>query len=230
MKGIVGKQVVPGFMANENDKEWEKHTVRRLIQLKLADPLYSPMNVLILGSSHIRRLDLFLHSLHIQNMGLDLRLCETLLYGVGGLRLFTNMTHKSMAYNLRFVELVHPEMLLLLIGSNDIANCSKSAFQIASAIYAGANYAIFAGTSKVIILQQFPRRDISHNLKVVAVNACLMRLINGGGEPRIRFWRHRGLWGNTHMTISNDNVHLSPQGNYKLFRSLRGCIIRNILH
>ena len=70
--------------------------------------------------------------------------------------------------------------------------------------------------------RNYPLRP-NYNSLVDQVNIELRRLTDF--FPKIHVWKHRGLLLNYQDLISDDGVHVSPEGERKFFRSIRGATL-----
>lgn len=199
-------------------------------------PMYpgTPM-VCIFGTSHICHLTTFMNREHLVNFGLDLRQVEAHSYGISGMRIHPNQNDpngylKSMRFHIRYLDLTHPEYVVLQVGSNDISNGSLDVNTIVNGIYGAASYALLAGARRVIIAQLLPRVDPNYNIKAAAVNALLEHRVTEEMETAIVCWRHAGLQNPQMDVFKVDGVHLNDIGLYRYYRSLRGAILYMLHH
>lgn len=188
--------------------------------------LSPPKSIVVMGSSYIRHLDTHLLNNNVVNMHLDDRDYDVMIYGVSGMALFANQGHKKLSYHIKYINLVLPDILCLMVGSNDIMKHAPNA--IASSLMGMAGYAKAAGVKSVYIMQLLPRKNKAFNIKLPLVNDAILSKINDEGDISVRFWRHKGLLYPQQNVFYTDNVHLNEYGNEKLFRSVRGCILRAV--
>ena len=73
------------------------------------------------------------------------------------------------------------------------------------------------------------RAEPMFNTKVEVLNRYLRVVID---RPRVFVWRHKILDSPSHDFLLEDGVHLNPRGQYLLYRSYRGAILKavNILN
>lgn len=191
--------------------------------------------VLLLGASHIRRLSEFCAEENIQNFNVDNQRAVVESYGIGGMRIIVDhdepehVQAKAFRNHCGYINLVHPEVVILQIGSNDISRTCNSIDRCAFAIYATACYSVMAGAGMVILLQQFPRSQESYNDRARAVNQLVEQMVAegvaDGSYPNIEFWRHAGLQYPEIDIHDPYGVHLNIMGNYRFYRSVRGAIL-----
>ena len=115
---------------------------------------------------------------------------------------------------------------IILCGSNDVADENLSPNSIACALYASAMYAVHAGAKNAMVIQLFQRKALWFNQKVIKVNKELMKILYESEDDRVRLWRVKGLWIDPEDIICIDGTHLNEDGQFKLFRAVRGCILR----
>ena len=73
------------------------------------------------------------------------------------------------------------------------------------------------------------RAEPMFNTKVEVLNRYLRVVID---RPRVFVWRHKIFDSPSHDFLLEDGVHLNPRGQYLLYRSYRGAILKavNILN
>lgn len=185
-----------------------------------------PKTVVVMGSSYVNHLDGYLDRNNIHNLMLDTRDYDILFYGVSGMGLLLRQSHKTLAHHIKYVNMVTPDVLCILCGSNDVVRSDPST--IAGSLMGMAGYAKAAGVKAVYIMQLLPRRGKHFNNRLFFVNKAILEKIDQENDPTVRFWRHKGLMYPAQETIDVDSVHLNEHGNGKLFRSVRGCIMRAV--
>lgn len=192
-----------------------------VIPRRIADPY----RVIVMGSSHVRRLDEYVSTSGRTNCGLNTRLFDVSMYGIGGLRLFAPSPLRRMSHHIRYVNVVTPDLLILVVGSNDVMQHGPE--EIAAGLVSMAGYALLAGVRHVAITLLLYRSDHTFNTRAVYTNLAIMRYVRRTANPRIRFWRNRGMAFPRAEFLAQDGVHLNHRGNYRFYRSIRGCILRN---
>lgn len=181
-------------------------------------------NVLILGSSHVKRIAFEINK---DNLELPRVNFNIMTHGVAGLYVNTHIEGKNIGSHLRFVTLVQPDIVVIVCGSNDLSRKVCDVDSLVTDLIAVANYCLHAGAQKVILTQIWPRNTSYFETfwarAVLFTNVMAQRLEN---EPHILFWRHRGLWHSPAHVLCSDGVHLSTHGNKLFLRSIRGAIIQ----
>ena len=180
----------------------------------------APVRVLILGHSFIHRLHTFLLRNFNAQIAKTLSLPDDLLirwHGIGGRTLL-----KTRNYDLHVVKEFAPNVVVLQLGTNDLA--TTSAVETGSAIedlcrLLHESY----GVEVVCVCQTLYRHNaVSFNKEVDLLTQYLKVVLEP--LPYTFYWRHRGFWRCKSRFLARDGVHLNSRGNYKYFRSLRGAV------
>ena len=175
----------------------------------------SPPTVLILCHSFVRRLSSELRS------NFDARAAEHFnllgdavihLHGVGG-----RIVKKLRLYNLGVVSALKPDVIILEIGTNDLV----------------ANRPEVVGSEiddlVQLLLQLYSVRVIGvrapfFNAAALILNHYLTDVLELC--PNVFSWRHKGFSNPTVSPYLPDGVHLNPQGQYSLYQSYQGAILK----
>ena len=125
-------------------------------------------------------------------------------------------------------------IVCLCLGGNDLSTATP--VMIALDIIRLARRLLSSGVQCVCVGQVCRRlrwRNVSHS-----VGDSLAQELNGYLEScsndteGVIVWRHKRLWTSIRPVFRQDGVHFSDEGNYRLFRSIRGAImtaVRRIL-
>ena len=182
----------------------------------------APVRVLFLGHSFIRRLHDFLLRNFNTKIATNLSLEGDLVirwHGIGG-----RTISKTKAYDLHVVEEFAPNIVILQLGTNDLA--TTSAVETGSAIedLCRLLYESY-GVEVICVCQTLHRQDAFSFNKQVDLLTKYLRVVL---EPLsyVIYWRHRGFWRCKSRFLARDGVHLNNRGHYKYFRSLRGAVLR----
>ena len=173
------------------------------------------MKVFIIGSSHVKHLS----NKVVENFGMPQH--EIKINGISGGQV------DDLYQLLPKIEEFNPEVIFLQIGSNDISHWNKPAFKVAYQIQIFLDH--LSVPVKVVGMNfhrmRLWKRHVSaevYNYKVECLNAILYK--QSYETNRFIFWKHKGLKKSMYDILGDDGVHLNQLGNYKLYRSLRGCI------
>ena len=189
-------------------------------------------SVLVLGHSFVRRMRDYLYSSQNMNLGLQ-QISHILYHGVGGHTLFDLWDEIS------FIEAVNPDILVLEIGSNDLAHNSM---QPAVLVEELLKFVTFiqnrCSISQVAVLQVFyrsiayqPRRNqrdhIEFNQAAFMFNDLLYERICSPSFQAmgIHYHKLKGIWNPFENYLRHDGVHLNQQGMHKHAHHYKQAII-----
>ena len=196
--------------------------VARVVQFILILREMAQTRVLILGHSFIHRLRSFLMAKYSLSFLTNFHLGNDLVIrwqGTGG-----RTVAKTVQYDLGVVESFAPHIVILQLGTNDLA--SLSAVETGSAIEDLTRLLFESyGVQFICVCQTIYRENTpSFNTQV----NILTRYLKGVLEPipYVLYWRHRGFWNCKSSFLARDGIHLNKLGQYKFFRSLRGAVLR----
>ena len=180
--------------------------------------------VLILGHSFIRRLRE--HITSSQDNGYTAKLgistpeffCKW--HGVGG-----RTIAKVVKYDLGVVKDFGPDIIILQLGSNDLVD--STALTVGSdiedlVVLLHDHYKV-----DLICVCQTLRRsslEVMFNKNVSLLTRYLKAVLEP--IPYAFFWSHRGFWNTKSQFLSRDGVHLNGGGQHKLYRSIRGAVLK----
>ena len=184
--------------------------------------IMAPLRVLMLGHSFIRRLHTFLLRNFNAQIADNFSLPGDLVirwHGIGGRTVF-----KTKKFDLSAVEDFAPDVVVLQLGTNDLAN--TSAVETGSAIedlcrLLHESY----GVQVICVCQTLHRHDAPLFNRQVNLLSQYLKVVLEPLSYTI-YWRHRGFWRAKSRFLVRDGVHLNNRGNYKYFRSLRGAVLR----
>ena len=180
--------------------------------------------VLILGHSFIRSLRDHITSSqdHGYNAKLGISTPEYFCrwHGVGG-----RTIAKVVKYDLGAVKDFGPDIIILQLGSNDLVD--SPALKVGShledlVVLLHDHYKV-----DLICVCQTLRRSSSEvvfNKKVCLLTKYLKTVLEP--IPYAFFWSHRGFWNTKSQFLSRDGVHLNGRGQHKLYRSMRGAVLK----
>ena len=190
-------------------------------------------NVLILGHSFVRNFKADLAARFDPRVGEDFGLhgsANVHLYGVG------DRTVSSLrSFDVPVISRTAPEVVILEIGTKDLSQNGPEV--VASDI---EDFACFLPKEFrvriVCICHVIPRGPscqhggASFNTKVKTLHEVLATLVES--IPGIFCWFHKGLTNPVRAVLLPDGVHLNTLGQYLLYRSYRGAILKalSLLH
>lgn len=176
--------------------------------------------VMILGHSFVRRLHKDLEDKFDDRAKRDFDLQDAYirLFGSGG-----RTVTKVLQYDLNNVVLFAPDIIILDIGTNDLT--VKPPEKVGSDIDDLTRKLISDfSVSIVVVCSVIPRASSTHfNEKARMLNHYLSVVID---SPRLFYWQHCKLLKPKKPVLLADGVHLNPHGQYALYRSYRGAILK----
>ena len=185
----------------------------------------SKTTTLILGHSFVRRFKEYVSKGNDDRVkrDLDLHITNMHIYGVGG-----RTIQKLIKYDLHMLSTVKPDIVILELGTNDLASNGKCPDELATEMITLVDiiHSHF-GIKHVVVCQVIERArppTPTFNANVVILNDNLQRLLRC--VPHASFWHHRGLRQPTVNIFVKDGVHLNQKGLYALYRSYRGAILK----
>ena len=181
----------------------------------------SGLSVLLFGDSNLRNLGLW-----CGRQSDAVRLCFNLstvgvrsvaFHGQGGRR-----ATRGIDDGVFFPE---PDIVFLHLGTCDMSDAGVSPSHVASSLGRLARRLLSYGVAHVILGSILPLPSMPALLtKNTATNALLAEYADS--SPDISFCRHRGFLFSSLPLFAADGVHLSDMGLSRLFRSVRGAILR----
>ena len=180
-----------------------------------------PVRVLVLGHSFIHHLHTFLLRNLDAQIATSLSLPGDLIrwHGIGGRTVF-----KTISFDLHVVEEFAPNIVILQLGTNDLANTSAvetgSAIEDLSQLLHGSYDVQVVCVCQTIYRQNSPSFNRQVDLLTRYLRVVLEPL------PYTIYWRHTGFWRCKSRFLARDGVHLNSRGNYNFFRSVRGAVLR----
>ncbi|XP_045157215.2 uncharacterized protein LOC123523618 [Mercenaria mercenaria] len=190
----------------------------------------------IFGHSFVKRLKQFIQDSDDLKFNLDLNSRHMVQYtGFSGATIMTLRQHLDQ------IEDFAPDLVVLVIGTNDLCDASMSSDGVANQLMDLVDTLLFViGVPKVIVTQILHRTegnirskhwvDIDwFNNRVDKTNIILSTLDNKP-HHRSKLWRLKGFWtvDTKAMVYAQDGCHLSPTGNMKLYRNLRAAVVASM--
>ena len=182
--------------------------------------------VLILGHSFVKRLQRDLSRNFHPRASSAFSLVGTAdvrLYGIGGR---TAQTLRS--YDLHVIDQLKPEVVILEVGTNDLSTLGPEVVgsQIEDlVVLLKSSYFV----SVVCVSHVVPRgMSTPHPHSFLERAKVLQQYLEVVLDPleRVFCWRHREFTRPDKALYLRDGVHLNPQGQYLLYRSYRGAILK----
>ena len=183
----------------------------------------STPRVLILGHSFIKRLKQFVRN-NSNDFDLDFQISLPVLirwHGVGG-----RTVEKTLTFDTHVLHSFRPDVVILQLGSNDLVTLSP--LRVGSAIDEFVHFLHDSCGVQLVCVCQTIRRFSAEafNTKVGMLTRYLRVVLDP--IPYAMFWGHRGFWQAKDNFYTPDGVHLNSRGQRKLYRSLRGAVLRSL--
>lgn len=182
--------------------------------------------VLILGHSFVKRLKGNLEAGFDSRVNPNFNLRGSAfvhMFGVGG-----RTVSKLREHDLHVLTRLAPDVVILEIGTNDLFQLGPEV--VASEIEDFVSLLCEKFFVRVIgVCQLIPRGEScagfqSFNCKVPVLNQCVCALLEH--IDNVFCWYHKGFSNPSSAPILQDGVHLDPRGQYYLYRSYRGAILK----
>ena len=178
--------------------------------------------VMILGHFFVRRLsgDLENHFDDRAKSNFDLEDVKVRLFGVGG-----RTVEKIKQFDVANVSRFTPDIVILEIGTNDLCNAPPPetvGSQIDELVELLLNHFSVRVVGVCLVIK---RAEPMFNKNVEVLNRYLSVVVD---RPRVFVWRHKILDSTSHDFLLEDGVHLNPCGQYLLYRSYRGVILKAV--
>ena len=194
----------------------------------MASPLPSS---LVAGHSFVKRLQADLQCKFDLCAALDFNLTQTAtvsLHGIGGL------TVPRLARDLRllFANGPLPRVIILEIGTNDLSSQPPKVvigevLDLVDLMQSVASSTV-VGICKVLPRRQrrtgLPQEDF--NNRAARFNKMLEQLFDG--QQFVFVWEHLEIQPLSRRVLLPDGVHLNPHGQYCLYRSYRGAMLKGV--
>ena len=182
-------------------------------------------SVLILGHSFVRRMyeDLRNRFHPRANWNFDLSDATVSFHGVGG-----RTVKKLKKYDLEAVRRLNPDIIILEIGTNDLSLPHSDPSRIGSAIHDFVNLLLESFSVKIVgVCHVIPRCSYASHPqfweKALLLQQYLSVVLD---SPNVFCWKHSSFSNSSKPFYLPDGVHLNPVGQYLLYRSYRGAILK----
>ncbi|KAH3711068.1 hypothetical protein DPMN_070567 [Dreissena polymorpha] len=190
--------------------------------------------VYIFGHSFVKRLKDFIRQ--DPSLRYDLGLTGSPMIQYSG---FPGATVDCLRNKLQDILDFVPDIVILVVGTNDIYNPNQSPLSVASAIRDFVDTLLFVhGIPRVIVLQTLHRHsptchtrypvDIHwFNNRVDDLNSLLIDWLNSPPHGRAYLWRLKGFWSPEciRTNFADDGCHLSPRGQHIFFHNIRAAVV-----
>jgi len=188
--------------------------------------------ILVIGHSFVKRLNTDISKHFDSRTSPDFALsanCQIVLHGYGG-RTVTQLRDKDC----RFLSDLSPDVVIMDIGTNDLSSLRPEVVGSAIEEFVSFIRSKVRSVRSVGVCLVIPRSHKGTSSPLEAFNSRAAILNNYlrvvlEDIPGVFVWEHRKLC--THakaqqFLLIRDGVHLNPHGQYVLYRSYRGAILR----
>ena len=189
--------------------------------------------VMLVGHSYVWRMEAFIRGSPDPRVKPDLNLPRDLdtpvrFCGTGG-----STVPDVVSRDLASVETIRPDVVILQIGSNDLADKHRPLMRpetVGSQIHDLAWKLInHLNVSQVVVCEEFrcPKKYQlfpDFNANIDALNQYLSVVIDA--LPCASYWSHHGFKLSELDLYLHDGIHMNETGNFKLFKSFRGAAIQ----
>ena len=184
----------------------------------------APPRILILGYSFIRRLAGFLQKTGHEHLMAKLSSLGSIsFHGVGG-----RTIAKVRKFDFSIIRRLRPDIIVLELGSNDLTKLPAQT--VGSELETLVLYLHDEFHVKTLAVCQVMRRHSSectaYNFEITKLHLYLKAVLEP--IPYCLYWKHRGFWNSRENIYLPGGVHLNDLSNLKLFRSIRGAVIKAV--
>lgn len=149
---------------------------------------------------------------------------------------------ESLKENLTDVTDFDPHVLVLIIGTNDLYDTTKTTQAVASRIIDLVDTILFVCKVSTVVVcpilhrteptkrTRYPVDVDLFNQRADETNFTLSRLCSELTHNRAVFWRFKGFWSEESKAtyLSSDGVHLSPRGQHRFFQNIRAAVVAQL--
>ena len=208
--------------------------MKRIVEGALTRPHQydtSPLRVLILGHSFVRRTHDFIKSNLVEFDNFHIRYSEAQvsIKGIGGATI-QDYIDKLTTKGLDIVDVVRPEVVILQLGTKELSWHSVRPDLLGEDMRRLVIELLDRRVKRVVICKTLKRGTAGipptmphYNGRVTVFNNWTRD--NLGIHPRVDIWNHRGFWKDIEKHVDKKGVHMNDYGELKLYRSYKGCIL-----
>ena len=182
-----------------------------------------PAVILVFGHSFVSRLKKYLSNHVLSNFDLDHSQISVITHGISGLKI---PSFKQEIYH--FVENIHPDFLIVEIGTNDLCDSNTDPIIMAGDLVDFLSHLSENNHIQHVVVCEPVFRDLSKSPQTVHQNPDFNAFVRKFNRklvkllisiPYMTTWRHNP------MPLSHDGVHVSPEYLCRYYRSIRGAVI-----
>ena len=181
--------------------------------------------VLVFGHSFVRRLKEFVER-YSHDLSLDFGVpsINVFWHGIGG-----RTVRKIVSFDLHVVESFKPDIVILQLGTNDLTTLQATTVGSELEDLVRLLHDNF-GVKIVCVCQTIKRETCGPAFRHKVGLLCRYLKVVLEPLPYAIYWSHRGFWNTRQRIFCADGVHLNNLGHFKLYRSMRGAVLRAVKH
>jgi len=196
----------------------------------------APIKIQLFGHSYVHRLKRFIAS--SPDYRYDFGLKQQVMVQYTG---FQGATVVKLSKQLEYVQDFEPEIVFLLIGTNDLLSPDVSPERLTTDVISLVEALFLNGVHYVIVGQILHRTKTSEtrfpvdlswfNDRVNTTNHLLSDELSNRFPTRARLWRLKGFWEESAKQSAlgeGDGVHLTDTGNHKLFHNIKAALVSTL--
>ena len=189
------------------------------------------MSVLMIGSSHVNRLERYLYEQFpgCNPFRLEGAVCDVNFCGVSGGRIASSSNVRTWEDSIGRHK---PGSVIVQLGGNDLDSESPDDVCVDAVVFRLVSLmSMYAGKfmlNRVYVNQLLPRYQTrrvpvnDYNDMVVASNRLLKAELSG--NPVLTYWKLHGL---KHCDLFHDGVHLTQKGMANYYKNIRGAVLQH---
>ena len=208
--------------------------LRRIVEGALTRPHpmdVSPLRVLVLGHSFIRRTQDFIKDnlRDYENFHIRYNEAQVSFLGIGGATI-QDFIDRLSTKRLDIVDVVRPDIVMIQLGTKELGWHDVKPDDLGENMRRLVSELLDRRVKRVIVCKTLKRGTkaipptMPHfNGRVTCFNNWCRD--NLSIHPRVDVWNHRGFWGDIEKHVDKKGLHMNDYGQLKLYRSYKGCIL-----
>ena len=208
--------------------------LRRIVEGALTRPHpydSSPLRVLVLGHSFIRRTHDFIkdNAAEFDNFHIRYNEAQVSIKGIGGATI-QDYIDMLTSERVDIIDVVRPELVIIQLGTKELSWHDVRPDFLGENMRTLVNELLDRRVKRVVICRTLKRGTVGipptmphFNGRVTVFNNWIRD--NLALHPRVDIWNHRGFWKEIEKHVDGKGVHMNEYGQLKLYRSYKGCIL-----
>ena len=191
----------------------------------------SPLRVLVLGHSFIRRTFDFIQTnlKEYENFHLKYDQVQVSFLGIGGATI-KSMLDKLTTKQVDVVDIVRPEVVIIQLGTKELFKHKTRPDRLGETMKLLVDELLDRRVRRVVICKTvfrgkagMPKGMRHFNGRVTVYNNWVK--LNLTSDPRVTTWNHRGFTQNIEKHVDGKGTHMNYYGQVKIYRSYKGAIL-----